>query len=253
MEIVTAARRDVRQIVMEARRELLVLSAQVQAALGEAGARPDPTTLLNRGRDTGDDLVGDASEFTDAIFAPEEAVKGMLDEARADMDALIEDARTVPFEALGALPPQIATAGNLPHRDTARGAVHRGATLHRCRTADVDVFCCPRSFPVMRSPCPPVGACGPSSCCSVLPAWPSSSERSGGCVSGSASAPETAARSTATSPPAVTAPGHDAVRDLAHSIIGIAHSTCARAKGPGLGESVARRRGPSILVASNDS
>jgi hypothetical protein len=99
MEIVTAARRDVRQIVMEARRELLVLSAQVQAALGEAGARrPDPTALLNRGRDT-DDAV-DESQFPETIFAPEEAVKGMLDEARADMDALVEDARTVPFQAL---------------------------------------------------------------------------------------------------------------------------------------------------------
>jgi hypothetical protein len=98
MEIVTTARRDVRQIVMEARRELLVLSAQVQAALGEAGARPDPNALLNRARDTEDDL--DSQEFTEAIFAPEEAVKGMLDEARADMDALTEDARTVPFQAL---------------------------------------------------------------------------------------------------------------------------------------------------------
>jgi hypothetical protein len=98
MEIVTAARRDVRQIVMEARRELLVLSAQVQAALGEAGARPDPTALLNRGRDVDDG--GQESEFPETIFAPEEAVKGMLDEARADMDALVEDARTVPFQAL---------------------------------------------------------------------------------------------------------------------------------------------------------
>src|SRR5688572_19836427 len=98
MEIVTAARRDVRQIVMEARRELLVLSAQVQAALGEAGARPDPTVLLNRGRDFDDE--GETPEFAEAIFAPEEAVKGMLDEARADMDALAEDARTVSFQAL---------------------------------------------------------------------------------------------------------------------------------------------------------
>lgn len=97
MEIVTAARRDVRQIVMEARRELLVLSAQVQAALGEAGARPDPTLLLNRARDIDDEST---EEFPDAVFAPEEAVKGMLEEARADMDALAEDARTVPFQAL---------------------------------------------------------------------------------------------------------------------------------------------------------
>jgi hypothetical protein len=98
MEIVTAARRDVRQIVMEARRELLVLSAQVQAALGEASARSDSTGLLNRGRDIDGD---EKPEFAEAIFAHEEAVKGMLDDARSDMDALAEDARTVPFQALG--------------------------------------------------------------------------------------------------------------------------------------------------------
>jgi len=98
MEIVTAARRDVRQIVMEARRELLVLSAQVQAALGEASARQDSTGLLNRGRDTDD---GEKPEFAEAIFAHDEAVKGLLDDARSDMDALTEDARTVPFQALG--------------------------------------------------------------------------------------------------------------------------------------------------------
>ena len=98
MEIVTAARRDVRQIVMEARRELLVLSAQVQAALGEAGARPDRTALLNRGSDT--DEEDDTPDFAEAIFAPDDAVKGMLDEARANMEALSEDARTVPFQAL---------------------------------------------------------------------------------------------------------------------------------------------------------
>jgi hypothetical protein len=103
MEIVTAARRDVRQIVMEARRELLVLSAQVQAALGEAGARPDPTALLNRARDN-DGGEEEPPHFTETIFAPEEAVKGMLDEARADMDALVEDARTVPFQALAEPP-----------------------------------------------------------------------------------------------------------------------------------------------------
>ena len=105
MEIVTAARRDVRQIVMEARRELLVLSAQVQAALGEAGARPDPTALLNRARDI-DDEAGEP-ELADTIFAPESAVRGMLDEARADMDALVEEARTVPFKALAEAAPML--------------------------------------------------------------------------------------------------------------------------------------------------
>src|SRR5262245_9620371 len=109
MEIVTAARRDVRQIVMEARRELLVLSAQVQAALGEAGARPDPAALLNRARDADSGLIEEPAEFSESMFAPDEAVKGMLEEARADMEALAEDARTVPFQALAepvqSLPP----------------------------------------------------------------------------------------------------------------------------------------------------
>jgi hypothetical protein len=111
MEIVTAARRDVRQIVMEARRELLVLSAQVQAALGEAGARPDPTGLLNRANDSDGGL--ETPDFADAIFSHQEAVKGMLDEARADMDALDEDARTVPFQAL-AEPPKLPPPPELP-------------------------------------------------------------------------------------------------------------------------------------------
>jgi hypothetical protein len=107
MEIVTAARRDVRQIVMEARRELLVLSAQVQAALGEAGARPDPTALLNRANDPDGEVI-EETEFPETLFAPEAAVKGMLEEARADMDALVEDARTVPFQALDGPAPTIA-------------------------------------------------------------------------------------------------------------------------------------------------
>jgi hypothetical protein len=116
MEIVTAARRDVRQIVMEARRELLVLSAQVQAALGDAAARPDQS-LLNRGRDV-DGEPG--QDFSDTILAPEDAVKGMLDEARADMDALVDDARTVPFQALAEplpiIPPQEPPVASPPER-----------------------------------------------------------------------------------------------------------------------------------------
>ena len=105
MEIVTAARRDVRQIVMEARRELLVLSAQVQAALGEAAARPDRTPLLDPAQ--GDENETGKSKFTDDIFSPDEVVKGMLEEARVDMDALVEDARTVPFQALAEPAPML--------------------------------------------------------------------------------------------------------------------------------------------------
>ena len=139
MEIVTAARRDVRQIVMEARRELLVLSAQVQAALGEASARSDSTGLLNRGRDTDG---GEKTEFGEAIFAHEEAVKGLLDDARSDMDSLTEDARTVPFQALGEPaelppPPELPSvfsedtflAAPLPTSLTSRPAVSHTSTL----------------------------------------------------------------------------------------------------------------------------
>jgi hypothetical protein len=114
MEIVTAARRDVRQIVMEARRELLVLSAQVQAALGEAASRPDPAALLDRGRDTDLSLSEPPRELPEAIFAHEEAVKTMLDEARADIDALVEDARTVPFQALNEAPVSLPPSPALP-------------------------------------------------------------------------------------------------------------------------------------------
>ena len=104
MEIVTAARRDVRQVIMEARRELLVLSAQVQAALGEVNGRPDPATLLKAHASSSTPAAaglpaGSMPERPADILVPEAAVKTMLDEARADMEALTQDAKTVPFQA----------------------------------------------------------------------------------------------------------------------------------------------------------
>ena len=75
MEIVTAARRDVRKIIMEARRELLVLSAQVQAALGEATPKTDRATLLNKAGITLDDSQPALLEGAVVAFAPEDAVK----------------------------------------------------------------------------------------------------------------------------------------------------------------------------------
>src|SRR5687767_12488426 len=97
MEIVTAARRDIRQIVVEARRELFVLSAQVQAALGDAvmnvpstvGSLPSPVEEL----ESADDL----STFTEDEwgFAPRATVRSVLEEARADMAILAQDARAV--------------------------------------------------------------------------------------------------------------------------------------------------------------
>jgi len=103
MEIVTAARRDVRQVIMEARRELLVLSAQVQAALGEVSGKSDPSTLLKaHSFSTPAAAVltaGTTPDHSSDILVPEAAVKSMLDEARADMEALAQDAKTVPFQA----------------------------------------------------------------------------------------------------------------------------------------------------------
>lgn len=104
MEIVTAARRDVRKVVMEARRELLVLSAQVQAALGEATPKTDPATLLNKAGITPEpgartQLTG----MTTAAFAAEEAVNGILNEVHEDMTALAEDAKALPLKAVPGL------------------------------------------------------------------------------------------------------------------------------------------------------
>jgi hypothetical protein len=212
MEIVTAARRDVRQIVMEARRELLVLSAQVQAALGEAGDRPDATMLLDRGRDTDDDLVGDASEFTDAVFAPEEAVKGMLEEARADMNALVEDARSVPFEALGKLP---ALSPPEPPSETLQEEPFIAALPPPPVSPAPSRVLLSTQFPSSSQfPFPSDAVPVPSS--RRVGAFVALFAVAGVAVlagtiwwmrgSASTSAPETAARSTATTPPAVTAP-----------------------------------------------
>ena len=109
MEIVTAARRDVRQVIMEARRELLVLSAQVQAALGEVTGKPDPAALLRAHASSTTIAAGLPSSTSDHsadILVPEAAVKTMLDEARADMEALAQDAKTVPFQATAQFPPE---------------------------------------------------------------------------------------------------------------------------------------------------
>ena len=108
MEIVTAARRDVRQVIMEARRELLVLSAQVQAALGEVSAKEPPP--LNRGSEPPALQAGATIEHSSSLLVPETAVKTMLDEARADIESLAEDAKTVPFQASSLAPQPIPVA-----------------------------------------------------------------------------------------------------------------------------------------------
>lgn len=111
MEIVTAARRDVRKVIMEARRELLVLSAQVQAALGEAAPRTDPATLLNKaGITPGTDAQSFLPSASASAFAPEDAVNEILNEVQADMTALAEDAKALPLQAV----PQIRQIAAAP-------------------------------------------------------------------------------------------------------------------------------------------
>jgi len=119
MEILTAARRDVRKVVMEARRELLVLSVQVQAALGEATAKTDPAALLHTaGISPGDELrLPSLIEGTpNPEFVPEAAVEDLLNEVQGDMAALAEDVRAIPLQAaplagsLNAPPPPASTS-----------------------------------------------------------------------------------------------------------------------------------------------
>ena len=100
MEIVTAARRDVRKVIMEARRELLVLSAQVQAALGEVSTNTDPATLLNKAGITPDHASQGALPAAVEMFAPEDAVNEILNEVQEDISALAEDARALPLQAV---------------------------------------------------------------------------------------------------------------------------------------------------------
>src|SRR5262245_37511403 len=115
MEIVTTARRDVRQVIMEARRELLVLSAQVQAALGEVSGKPDPSLLNRAASPAGSGLSSlAAGDRPPDILVPEAAVKTMLDEARADMEALAQDAKTVPFQAPTLSAPVVDRPAALP-------------------------------------------------------------------------------------------------------------------------------------------
>jgi len=128
MEIVTAARRDVRKVIMEARRELLVLSAQVQAALGEASPNTDPATLLNKAGIT-QDSSAHLHGATIETFAAETAVNEILNEVQDEITALAEDARTLPLQnapvarqitaAPAPPPPTVVTPSSLRPQPTA--------------------------------------------------------------------------------------------------------------------------------------
>jgi hypothetical protein len=98
IEIVTAARRDVRRIIVEARRELLVLTAQLHAAVEAtdapgleaapfAGLLADPEARARVESAThGDDIT------SDVVHEARKGVRSVLDEARAEIEALSAEA-----------------------------------------------------------------------------------------------------------------------------------------------------------------
>ena len=97
LEIVTAARRDVRRIIVEARRELLVLTAQLHAAVEATDApalAPPPFAglLADPERARADDASGDPLDLTREVLEARKGVRSVLDEARAEIEALSSEA-----------------------------------------------------------------------------------------------------------------------------------------------------------------
>jgi len=98
IDIVTAARRDVRRIIVEARRELLVLTAQLHAAVEttDAPGLPLPTfanLLADPEHARADSTPGDTLDVTrDVVLEARKGVRSVLDEARAEIEALSAEA-----------------------------------------------------------------------------------------------------------------------------------------------------------------
>jgi hypothetical protein len=98
LEIVTAARRDVRRIIVEARRELLVLTAQLHAAveatdgpsLEAAASAPLLADPEARTRVTAADAALDLTQ--DVMRDARKEVRSVLGEARAEIKALTSEA-----------------------------------------------------------------------------------------------------------------------------------------------------------------
>ena len=115
IEIVTAARRDVRRIIVEARRELLVLTAQLHAAVEATDApaveAPPFTALLAdpEARSKVENASHDEDMTRDVVHEARKGVRSVLDEARAEIEALSSEAPAM-FGS-GGSPDLAATAG----------------------------------------------------------------------------------------------------------------------------------------------
>jgi hypothetical protein len=98
IDIVTAARRDVRRIIVEARRELLVLTAQLHAAVEATDApaieAPPFTALLAdpESRSRVENAAHDDEITRDVVHEARKGVRSVLDEARAEIEALSSEA-----------------------------------------------------------------------------------------------------------------------------------------------------------------
>jgi ketosteroid isomerase-like protein len=98
IEIVTAARRDVRRIIVEARRELLVLTAQLHAAVEATdvpGLEAPPFTALLAdpdARSRAENASHDDELTSDVVHEARKGVRSVLDEARAEIEALSAEA-----------------------------------------------------------------------------------------------------------------------------------------------------------------
>jgi ketosteroid isomerase-like protein len=113
LEIVTAARRDVRRIVVEARRELLVLTAQLHAAIESVdqaqlqAAAETASGAEAEGHAATDVLAGQRSlgATEDRVLGARREVRTVLDEARAEIEALSVEAhaplREIPAALVG--------------------------------------------------------------------------------------------------------------------------------------------------------
>lgn len=101
IDIVTAARRNVRRIIVEARRELLVLTAQLHAAVDAPDApaiEAAPFTALladPEARSRLESASHDTDITRDVVHEARKGVRSVLDEARAEIEALSSDAPAI--------------------------------------------------------------------------------------------------------------------------------------------------------------
>jgi hypothetical protein len=135
--IVAAARRDIRDILVNARRELLVLAAQVEAVTERSDTLESPgarARLLEPGP-----LTSEEAERANAPAEARQEVREVLSEVRPDLERLADEARVL--------------RTNLRQRDsTERRAAAAGATETVFDTpAPVAVPSAPAPAPTMRS------------------------------------------------------------------------------------------------------